>query len=173
MIQLTRLKSKLAEICDLKGAASVLGWDQQTYMPPGGASARAEQLATLEKLSHEMFISAEMGERLEGAARSNGSRDLCRASRARARSVPSRRSCRRSAASRSARRALRLPSCDLARQLMLANLAPLGIRLSDSVTTKLPVAIHRKGRLNKTQIRENQDAVYDGWREHFTKRHNV
>src|SRR5947208_10922771 len=68
MIQLTRLKSKLAEVCDLKGAASVLGWDQQTYMPPGGASARAEQLATLEKLSHEMFISAEMGELLEGAA---------------------------------------------------------------------------------------------------------
>src|SRR5207247_7055895 len=67
MIQLTRLKSKLAEICDLKGAASVLGWDQQTYMPPGGASARAEQLATLERLSHEMFISAEMGELLEGA----------------------------------------------------------------------------------------------------------
>ena len=68
MIQLTRLKSKLAEVCDLKGAASVLGWDQQTYMPPGGASARAEQLATLEKLSHEMFVSAEMGELLEGAA---------------------------------------------------------------------------------------------------------
>ncbi|PYV84268.1 MAG: carboxypeptidase [Acidobacteria bacterium] len=68
MIQLTRLKSKLAEICDLKGAASVLGWDQQTYMPPGGANARAEQLATLEKLSHEMFVSAEMGELLEGAA---------------------------------------------------------------------------------------------------------
>src|SRR5437867_10266946 len=67
MTQLEKLRDRLAEVCDLRGAASVLGWDQQTYMPPGGASARAEQLATLERLSHEMFISAEMGELLEGA----------------------------------------------------------------------------------------------------------
>jgi citrate lyase beta subunit len=59
-------------------------------------------------------------------------------------------------------------ACDLARHLMLVNLTPVGVRLSDSVTTKLPVAIHRKGRLNKTQIRENRDSVCDGWREHFT-----
>ncbi|PYS91726.1 MAG: phosphoenolpyruvate kinase [Acidobacteria bacterium] len=59
------------------------------------------------------------------------------------------------------------PSCDLARQLMLANLAPLGIRLSDSVTTRLPVTINRKGRLTKTQHRENHDSIYDGLGEHF------
>jgi carboxypeptidase Taq len=33
-------------------------------MPPGGAAARAEQLATLSKLSHEMFTSAEIGQLL-------------------------------------------------------------------------------------------------------------
>ena len=59
------------------------------------------------------------------------------------------------------------PACDHARQLMLANLATLGIRLSDSVTTELPVAIHRKGRLSKTQICENRDSIYHGLREHF------
>ena len=68
MTQFGRLRGKLAEICDLRGAAAVLGWDQQTYMPPGGAAARSEQLATLERLSHEMFISAEVGELIEGAA---------------------------------------------------------------------------------------------------------
>src|SRR5262245_939003 len=67
MNQLERLKSKLAEIIDLKRAAAVLGWDQQTYMPSGGAAARSEQLATLERLSHEMFTSAEVGELLETA----------------------------------------------------------------------------------------------------------
>jgi carboxypeptidase Taq len=36
-------------------AGAVLGWDQQTYMPPGGVAARADQLATLSKISHQMF----------------------------------------------------------------------------------------------------------------------
>jgi carboxypeptidase Taq len=67
MKQLGRLKNKLAEVSDLRGAAAVLGWDQQTYMPAGGAAARSEQLATLERLSHEMFTSAEVGELLEAA----------------------------------------------------------------------------------------------------------
>jgi len=59
------------------------------------------------------------------------------------------------------------PACDFARQLMLANLAPLGIRLSDSVTTNLPVAIHKNGRLNNVQIEENRRSIHDGWHEHF------
>src|SRR5437867_3697272 len=68
MTQLEKLRGQLAEVCDLRGAASVLGWDQQTYMPPGGAAARSEQLATLERLSHEKFISEEIGELLEATA---------------------------------------------------------------------------------------------------------
>ena len=47
------LKAKLKQVVNIGEATSVLGWDQQTYMPPGGAAARAEQLATLSKLSHE------------------------------------------------------------------------------------------------------------------------
>ena len=59
------------------------------------------------------------------------------------------------------------PACDLARQIMLAGLAPLGIRLSDSVTTRLPVAVYRKGRLTKLQVEENRRSIHQGWREHF------
>jgi len=59
------------------------------------------------------------------------------------------------------------PACDFARQVMLANLAPLGVRLSDSVTTVLPIPIHRKGRLNKSQLEENRRSIHNGWREHF------
>jgi citrate lyase beta subunit len=58
-------------------------------------------------------------------------------------------------------------ACDFARQLMLANLAPLGIRLSDSVTIILPVAIHKNGQLNDVQIEENRRSIHRGWREHF------
>jgi len=74
MTKLEQLKESLAVVSDLNGAASVLGWDQQTYMPPGGAAARAEQLATLGRMAHEAFISDEIGELLEGAlAESTGS----------------------------------------------------------------------------------------------------
>jgi carboxypeptidase Taq len=38
---------------DLGAAASLLGWDQETYMPDGSVSGRAEQLATLSGLVHE------------------------------------------------------------------------------------------------------------------------
>jgi carboxypeptidase Taq len=62
------LRARLAEIVDLRNASHLLGWDQQTMMPPRGAPARAESLATLERISHEMFVSAETGRLLEAAA---------------------------------------------------------------------------------------------------------
>ena len=63
--QLDDLKITLAEISDIQRAAGLLGWDQETYMPPGGAEARAEQLATLSKLAHQKFIADELGLLLE------------------------------------------------------------------------------------------------------------
>jgi carboxypeptidase Taq len=66
--QLTQLRERLAEFTDLRRAAHLLEWDQQTMMPPRGAPARAESLATLERISHDMFVSAETGKLLEGAA---------------------------------------------------------------------------------------------------------
>lgn len=66
------LRARLATVSDLGSAASVLGWDQQTYMPPGAAGARAEQLATLSRLSHELFTAPEMGDLIESAAAATG-----------------------------------------------------------------------------------------------------
>ena len=63
--RLQELREKLAEVEDLGRAARVLGWDQQTMMPPGGAPARAEQLATLERLAHELFTAPAIGRLLE------------------------------------------------------------------------------------------------------------
>jgi citrate lyase beta subunit len=61
---------------------------------------------------------------------------------------------------------IRHEACNFARQVMLINLAPLNVRPVDSVTTKLPVAIH-SGRLNQQQKAENQRSIYSGWSEHF------
>jgi len=68
MSKLQELKTHLADVIHLQHAAGVLGWDQQTYMPPGGAEARAEQLATLSRLAHEMFVAETTGALLEQAA---------------------------------------------------------------------------------------------------------
>jgi hypothetical protein len=62
---------------------------------------------------------------------------------------------------------LRHPACDFARQMMLLVLAPLGIRLVDSVTTRMPVAIHKDVKLTEEQKSENRVSVHRGWREHF------
>ncbi|HXF98313.1 MAG TPA: carboxypeptidase M32 [Gaiellaceae bacterium] len=62
---LRALKERLAEVSDLARAASVLLWDQRVMMPPLGAPARAEQLATLERIAHERFVDDEVGRLLE------------------------------------------------------------------------------------------------------------
>jgi carboxypeptidase Taq len=63
--KLVELKNRLAEINDLNMAASLLGWDQSTYMPPGGGEARGRQLATLAKISQEKFIDPAIGKLLD------------------------------------------------------------------------------------------------------------
>jgi len=52
-----KLKEHLAPLVDLRGVSSVLDWDQQTYMPTGGTKGRAEQLATISRIGHELFVS--------------------------------------------------------------------------------------------------------------------
>ena len=58
-------KTRLAEIHDLSKVASLLSWDQAVTMPSGGAPARAEQMATVGRISHELFISPEIGRLLD------------------------------------------------------------------------------------------------------------
>ncbi len=67
--KLEKLREMLGEVADLSHASALLGWDQQTYMPPGGAKDRAMQLATLNSLAHAKFVSDEMGNALDAASR--------------------------------------------------------------------------------------------------------
>jgi carboxypeptidase Taq len=96
---MSRLQAQLAEIADLANVTHLLEWDQQTMMPARGASGRAEALATMRRLSHERFISEEVGSvlaeaqaSLNGAAYESDAASLVRVSRRRwekARRVPS------------------------------------------------------------------------------------
>ncbi len=56
MEALEKLKKELRVIANFHGAASLLHWDQETFMPPGGGDARAEQIALLETLAHEHLV---------------------------------------------------------------------------------------------------------------------
>ena len=53
------LKTRMARIARLGQIQSLLGWDQQTYMPPGGAAARGEQSAALQEFTHGLFTADE------------------------------------------------------------------------------------------------------------------
>ena len=63
---LSELRRRLCEIDDLAAAADLLGWDQATYMPSGGARARGRQSATLHRLAHEQLVDPAIGRLLDG-----------------------------------------------------------------------------------------------------------
>jgi carboxypeptidase Taq len=62
---LETLSARLLEIQRINSAASVLSWDQETYMPAGGGIARADQIATLQGIAHQKLVSSDT-ERLLG-----------------------------------------------------------------------------------------------------------
>src|SRR3954447_7951756 len=66
--QFQELLTRLAEVADLSKAAEILRWDQQTMMPPRGSAARAEQLATLGRVTHEKFTDPKIGRLLDQVA---------------------------------------------------------------------------------------------------------
>jgi carboxypeptidase Taq len=63
--KLQELKNILSEVYDLEKIGALLWWDQATYMPPGGAQARARQEALVGRLAHEMFIQPQVGRLLD------------------------------------------------------------------------------------------------------------
>ena len=59
------MKGRLLEISDIGAAASVLSWDQSTYMPAGGAAARGRQMARLNEIAHKKRIDPAIGRLLD------------------------------------------------------------------------------------------------------------
>jgi len=63
----SRLEQRFRRLSALQEAAGVLHWDMSTVMPDGGRPARAEQLATLGVVCHEILTEAETGALLDSA----------------------------------------------------------------------------------------------------------
>lgn len=62
---LDRLKALLGEVYDLNATLSLLGWDQLTYMPGGGAEERGSAMATISRIMHLKLTSDELLKCLE------------------------------------------------------------------------------------------------------------
>jgi carboxypeptidase Taq len=66
---LERLNGLIREVVNLRRAAVLIEWDERVSMPPGGVGMHGEMAATIQRLAHEQFRSAELGSALEDAAR--------------------------------------------------------------------------------------------------------
>lgn len=67
MSKLEALKSRLADVNALGSAVSMMDWDQQTYMPHGGAAARSQHAGILSRMAHEVFVADETYSLILGA----------------------------------------------------------------------------------------------------------
>jgi carboxypeptidase Taq len=94
MDALQQLRDRLAELADLNSIEMLAAWDQLVMMPGEGAPARAHQLGTLARLTHERATSDDVGgwlSELDGAAVEGIDADVVRIARRdweRARRVP-------------------------------------------------------------------------------------
>jgi carboxypeptidase Taq len=84
MSSLDKLKERMAELADLAGVEMLLSWDQLVMMPEQGGAARAQQIGTLARLTHERATAEEIGDwlsELEGASLDELDDDVVRIAR--------------------------------------------------------------------------------------------
>ena len=62
------LERRFAALSHLHGALAVLHWDSAAMMPPGGADARSEQIATLSEIAHRQLTDPALADLLAEAA---------------------------------------------------------------------------------------------------------
>ena len=67
-----QLVTELRQIALLSSCSSVLGWDEQTYLPEGGTEHRANQLSLLAGLTHERATAPLIGELLDEIESADG-----------------------------------------------------------------------------------------------------
>lgn len=66
-VAITQLREKLREIALVQHAITVLEWDQETHMPPGGAESRAAALGEMVGIRHKRAQDPALGECIERA----------------------------------------------------------------------------------------------------------
>ena len=62
------LERRFGRMSAVNRASAILNWDRSTMMPDGASEDRADQLATLNVIAHEIMIAPDMPELLARAA---------------------------------------------------------------------------------------------------------
>lgn len=62
-----QLLARIQTLGDLYGLGGIAMWDMQTHMPPKGAPARGQRLASLTRVAHSMLTEDATGELIKGA----------------------------------------------------------------------------------------------------------
>src|SRR5579872_3548632 len=65
------LEARFHRLGALRDATAILSWDRATLMPKGGAAPRAEQIAALKLVCHEILTDPALPDLLEGAGGQN------------------------------------------------------------------------------------------------------
>ena len=58
-------REHMRKLADVRAALALMQWDQETYMPSKGAGFRAQQVATLSEMAHELATSESLGTLLD------------------------------------------------------------------------------------------------------------
>jgi carboxypeptidase Taq len=66
------LEARFKRLFDLEGALALLSWDQSVMMPKGASGVRAEQMATLTRIAHDMLTAPETADLLAEAGDAAG-----------------------------------------------------------------------------------------------------
>jgi carboxypeptidase Taq len=67
-----RYREHMRKLADVKAALALMQWDQETYLPAKGAGFRAQQVATLSEMAHELATAESLGTLLESLHTING-----------------------------------------------------------------------------------------------------
>ena len=73
------LERRFGRMSAVNRASAILNWDRSTMMPEGASEDRADQLATLGVISHEMMVAPDMADLLSRAEEGKGGLDAWRA----------------------------------------------------------------------------------------------
>jgi len=69
------LEARFRRLGTVEEAVAMLHWDAAAMMPPGGAAARAEQLATLRGIAHQLLTAPDIGDLLAATEAEDNSLD--------------------------------------------------------------------------------------------------
>jgi carboxypeptidase Taq len=65
-------REHMRKLADVRAALALMQWDQETYLPAKGAGFRAQQIATLSEMAHELATTDKLGSLLETLENASG-----------------------------------------------------------------------------------------------------